>query len=107
MNLEGVDIFHAQAIRGATKIPAELRYGIEVRLLRRRRQIADRYVLDHTAAKRTDLISVIGKPPVRRVGLRKPSILSDQTGADQARPLPAAKAASFNPKSIQAKLIPL
>src|SRR4051795_9827382 len=32
--------------RGATKIPTELRYRIEVRLLRRRRQIADRHVLD-------------------------------------------------------------
>jgi hypothetical protein len=55
MNLKGVDIFQAQTIRGATKIPAELRYGAEVRLLRRRRQIADRHVLDHTAAKRADL----------------------------------------------------
>src|SRR5580692_8936786 len=55
MNLEGVDIFQAQTIRGATKIPAELRYGAEVRLLRRRRQIADRHVLDHTAAKRAGL----------------------------------------------------
>src|SRR6266545_2383274 len=55
MNLEGVDIFQAETIRRAAKIPAELRYRVEVRLLRRRRQIADRHVLDHAAAKRADL----------------------------------------------------
>src|SRR5438270_3357343 len=55
MNLEGVDIFQAETIRTAAKIPAELRYRAEVRLLRRRRQIADRHVLDHAAAKRADL----------------------------------------------------
>src|SRR5438094_5803904 len=55
MKLKRVDIFQAKTIRGATKIPTELRYRIEVRLLRRRRQIADRHVLDHAAAKRADL----------------------------------------------------
>src|SRR5438876_7069406 len=55
MNLEGVDIFQAETIRRAAKIPAELRYRVEVRLLRRRRQIADRHVLDHAAAKRAHL----------------------------------------------------
>src|SRR5262249_61814280 len=37
-----------------TKIPTELRYRIEVRLLRHRRQIADRHVLDHAAANGAD-----------------------------------------------------
>jgi len=55
MNLEGVDIFQAQTIGGAAKIPAELRHGVQVRLLRCRRQIADCHVLDHAAAKRADL----------------------------------------------------
>src|SRR2546429_2285777 len=55
MNLEGVDIFQAETVRRAAKIPAELRYRVEVRLLRRRRQIADRHVFDHAAAKRADL----------------------------------------------------
>src|SRR5262249_15086917 len=55
MNLKRVDIFQAKTIRGAPKMPTELRYCIEVRLLRRRRQIADRHVLDHAAAKRADL----------------------------------------------------
>src|SRR6266511_6165079 len=51
MKLKGVDIFQAETIRRAAKIPAQLRYRAEVRLLRRRRQIADRHVLDHAAAK--------------------------------------------------------
>src|SRR3954447_23835182 len=55
MNLESVNIFQAKTIMGAAKVPAQLRYGVEVRLLRRRRQIADRHVLDHAAAKRADL----------------------------------------------------
>src|SRR5438094_10231097 len=42
-------------IGGSAKITAELRYGVEVRLLRRWRQIADRHVLDHAAAERADL----------------------------------------------------
>src|SRR5215468_10064411 len=66
MKLKRVDIFQAKTIRGATKIPTELRYRIEVRLLRRRRQIADRHVLHHAAAKRADL--AIGKPAVLRAG---------------------------------------
>jgi hypothetical protein len=45
MNLKRLDIFQAKTIRGAPKMPTELRY-IEVRLLRRRRQIADRHVLE-------------------------------------------------------------
>src|SRR5262245_36756030 len=55
MKLEGVHIFQAETIRRAAKIPTELRYRVEVRLLRRRRQITDRHVLDHAAAKRADL----------------------------------------------------
>src|SRR6516164_8041403 len=94
MNLEGVDIFQAETIRRAAKIPAELRYRVEVRLLRRRREIADRHVLDHAAAKRADLSH------------RKTSCLngwvaknprSSQTGGDYCDCLlTAAPAASFN-----------
>src|ERR1700751_150310 len=97
MNLEGVDIFEAETIRRAAKIPAELRYRVEIRLLRRRREIADRHVLDHAAAKRADL------------SLRKTSCLkgwvaknprSSQTGGDYCDCLlTAAPAASFNPDS--------
>src|SRR6516165_4598034 len=47
MNLERMDILQAQMIRRPAKIPAELRYCVEIRSLRRRRQIADRHVLDH------------------------------------------------------------
>src|SRR6476620_11604384 len=94
MKLKRVDIFQAKTIRGTTKIPTELRYRIEVRLLRRRRQIADRHVLDHAAAKRADLSH------------RKTSCLKGWTRKTQdpfrqeatcGCPLTAAQAASFNP----------
>src|SRR3984957_21045380 len=55
INLEGSDIFQVQTIGRPTKIPAELRYGGKVGSLGRRRQIADRHVLDHAAAKWADL----------------------------------------------------
>src|SRR2546430_10375686 len=94
MNLKGVDIFQAETIRRAAKIPAQLRYRAEVRLLRRRRQIADRHVLDHAAAKRADLSH-------RKTSCLKGWVAknprSSQTGGDYCdRPLTAAPAASFN-----------
>src|SRR6266496_421052 len=55
MHLEGADLLRAKTVRGPTEISAELRDCMDVRLLRRRRQIADRHVLDHAAAKRADL----------------------------------------------------
>ena len=55
MNLEGTDILQVEAVRRTTEISAQLRYGVEVGLLRRWRQIADRHVFDHAAAKRADL----------------------------------------------------
>src|SRR5262245_44418309 len=83
-------------IRGTAKIPAQLRYRAEVRLLRRRRQIADRHVLDHAAAKRADLSH-------RKTSCLKGWVAknpqSSQTGGDYCdRPLTAAPAASFNPE---------
>src|SRR6266481_8368264 len=76
MNLEGVDIFQAETIRTAAKIPAELRYRAEVRLLRRRGQIADRHVLDHAAAKRADLSH--RKTSCLKGWALTPTILSDR-----------------------------
>src|SRR6516165_7020793 len=94
MNLKRMDIFQAKTIRGATKIPTELRYRIEVRLLRRRRQIADRHVLDHAAAERADLSH--RKTSCLRGGVAK-NPRSSQTGGNYCdRPLTAAPAASFN-----------
>src|SRR5258707_2228794 len=55
MNLEGADILQAETIGRPTKIPAQLRYRGKIGSLRRRRQIADRHVFDHAAAKRADL----------------------------------------------------
>src|SRR5271163_4316858 len=94
MNLESADIFQAQTIGGSTKIPAELRYSAEVRLLRRWRQIADRHVLDHLAAKRVDL-SHRKTSCLKSWALTHPR--SSQTGGDYCdRPSTAASAASFN-----------
>src|SRR5258708_37784375 len=55
MSLEGADILQAEQIGRPTKIPPQLRYRGKIGSLRRRRQIADRHVLDHAAAKRADL----------------------------------------------------
>src|ERR1700745_2123676 len=98
MNLEGVDIFEAETIRRAAKIPAELRYRVEIRLLRRRREIADRHVLDHAAAKRADLSH-------RKTSCLKGWVAknprSSQTGGDYCDCLlTAAPAASFNPYRV-------
>src|SRR2546430_970608 len=99
MNLEGVDIFQAETIRRAAKIPAELRYRVEVRLLRRRRQIADRHVLDHAAAKRADL-SHRKTSCLKGWAFENPQ--SSQTGGDYCdRSLTAASAASFNPAPLK------
>src|SRR6478672_5180109 len=99
MNLEGMDICQAKTIRGATKIPTELRYRIEVRLLRRRRQIADRHVLDHAAAKRADLSH---RKTSCLKGWASKNPRSSQTGGNYCdRPLTAAPAASFNPVPLK------
>src|SRR5258705_9801314 len=93
MNLEGMDIFQAETIRGATKIPAELRYSVEVRLLRRRRQIADRHVLDHAAAKRADLSHRKTSCLSEGLGFENPQ--SSQTGGDLLRPLLNCRVSGF------------
>src|SRR5262245_21239343 len=103
MNLEGVDIFQAETIRRAAKIPAELRYRVEVRLLRRRRQIADRHVLDHAAAKRADL-SHRKTSCLKGWAFENPQ--SSQTGGDSCdRSLTAASAASFNRQRASLKFL--
>jgi hypothetical protein len=55
MNLKGAHILQAKAIRRAAKISAELRNGVDVGSLCRRRQIADRHVLDHATTQRAHL----------------------------------------------------
>src|SRR5262249_53441493 len=101
MNLEGVHIFQAETIRRAAKIPTELRYRVEVRLLRRRRQITDRHVLDHAAAKRVDL-SHWKTSCLKGWASKNPR--SSQTGGDYGdRSLTAALAA----RSIKIACLPL
>src|SRR5207302_10988030 len=48
-------LLQPKPIRRVAKVPAELGDRIEVRLLRRRRQIADHHVADHAPAQRADL----------------------------------------------------
>jgi hypothetical protein len=55
VDLEGADILQLETIGGPTEIPAQLRYRGKVGSLRRRRQIADRHILNHAAAKWADL----------------------------------------------------
>src|SRR4051794_24736357 len=51
MNLERTDFLQAKSLRRAAEEPAELGNRVHIRSLRRRRQIADRHVLDHAAAQ--------------------------------------------------------
>src|SRR3954453_23494561 len=98
MDLEGVEVVQRQFIRRAVKISAELRNRANVGSLRRRRHVADGHVLDHAATKRAYL-GHLGNSCLR-VGCN-PS--SSQTG-DRSRhqAAPAAVAASFNPKTLDA-----
>ena len=62
MHLKGADILQSQLIWGTSKISAELRDAMDVGSLGRRREIADRHVLDHATAQRADLGHL--EPPV-------------------------------------------
>ena len=55
LDLEGAYVFQSEAIWRVTEITAELRNGVDVGSLGRRRQIADRHVLDHATTQRARL----------------------------------------------------
>ena len=55
VHLEGPHVLQRQFVRGTSEKPTELRNRMYVGSLRRRREVADRHVLDHAAAKRADL----------------------------------------------------
>jgi hypothetical protein len=55
MHLIGPNILQAESIGRAAKILADLRDRVDVGLLCRRGQIADRHVLDHPAAQKVHL----------------------------------------------------
>ena len=55
MQLIGADILHAETIRRTIEIATKLRHRINVRLLRHRREIADRHIFDHALAKKPRL----------------------------------------------------
>src|ERR1700674_3435123 len=84
MNLKGAHVFQAEAIRRASKISAELRDGVDVGSLCRRRQIADRHVLDHATTQRAHLGHL--ETSCLRGGLQHPR--SFQTGGRLTTRLP-------------------
>src|SRR5208282_2891230 len=89
------------------KISAELRDGVDVGLLRRRRQIADRHVLDHASAQRAHRSHL--KISCLRVGCDTPSSQAGEPSrqrATQSPRHPAAEAASFNPRCDLLALLP-
>jgi hypothetical protein len=50
VDLIGANVLQRQRLRGAAEKSAELRHRVDIGSLRRRREIADRHVLDHAAA---------------------------------------------------------
>src|SRR4029434_7919720 len=76
MKLEGMHFLQTQSVRGLTKMAAKLRHRMEIGLLRRRGQIADRHVFDHAAAKRADLSH--RKTSCLKGWALTPTILSDR-----------------------------
>ena len=51
MELVSADALQLETIGGTLEISAELRDGVDVGLLGRRRKIADRHVLDHATTQ--------------------------------------------------------
>ena len=55
MNLKGPDVLQIKLVRRTAKEAAKLGDGMHIRSLGRRRQIADRHVLDHAPTQRAHL----------------------------------------------------
>ena len=94
MHLVGADVFRPQPIRRVAEIPAELRNRVDVGLLGRRGQIADRHVLDHPAAHRAHL-GHLKLLPERR--LKHPTLSGKRivTPLRARRPSPPRRASGF------------
>src|SRR5215475_11830417 len=99
MQLIATDIFHAEPIWWTIEMTAELRDRINVGLLRRARQIADRHVLDHAPAKRAHRSH--RKLLSREEGCEEPHPLRQETSRSAALPSRRCHyyraAGSFNP----------
>jgi hypothetical protein len=103
MNLEGMNLVQAEAIRRPVEMPAELRNRMEIGSLGRRREIADRHVLDHATAQRADRGHL--KTSCLKGWALTPTILPDRRrpsphrriAAPRTAPRPCRAAASFNP----------
>ncbi len=94
MQLVGAHLVKAQLGGRAPKIPAELGDGIELGLLRRRREIADHHVVDHSPTQRAGL-SHRKLLSVRWVVQPQPLRQETATSAVIYR-----EAVSFNPHSV-------
>ena len=92
VDLIGANVLQRQRLRGSAEEPAELRHRVDVGSLRRRREVADRHVLDHAATKRAGLGH--RKAPVWK-GVSTTQTF--QSGAPPAKQSPCRAAASFNP----------
>jgi hypothetical protein len=104
MNLEGVDIF--QARRSGERPKCRLNFDTALRYDCCVAGDRLRIVMSSIMRRRRGLISAIGNLLSEGLGCENPR--SSQTGGDHRdRFSTAASAASFNPKSIQHKLIPL
>src|SRR6516162_5073170 len=96
-------LLQPEPMRRMAKITAEPADGVEVGSLRRRRQIADRHVLDHAATERARLghrgISCL------RVGLRQPQSSRQQTSMAIPAYLPRQRVSSIASKSLTFNLL--
>src|SRR5438477_10126899 len=90
MELVGAHLIEPEPVRRASKMAAELRNGIEVGLLRCRRQIADHHVVDHPPAQRVNLSH---RKLLSDEVVQKPNPLRQETPASA---LPYRGAVSFN-----------
>ena len=85
IHLVSADVLDAEPVRRFSKMAAEFSDRMDVRLLRRRREVADRHVFDHALAKRL-VVAIEASCPER--GRCDDHILSD-TGFHRSD-LPAA-----------------
>ncbi|GAC1340118.1 MAG: hypothetical protein NVSMB26_28110 [Beijerinckiaceae bacterium] len=95
LDLEGADVLKAETVRRATEMATELRNCVDVGSLGRRRQIADRHVLDHATTQRAQLghLKLLSER-----WAATPTIISDRRPPHDRTGSPA-QAGSFNPLS--------
>src|SRR5438034_3790390 len=106
MQLVGADVLHPEPIRRPLEVAAKLCHRVEIRLLRRWRQIADCHVLDHALAERADR-SHLGAPVLRGMDVTI-HILSDRSlplSSAASPPLPRSGFVQSAVDALRAKLL--